>query len=268
MKKYLELLLKHGRLANCSLIRTDNPASTLKSLNLFIETGLLKNNIALISHPDYRLIECDHSVASRCITIEQIRGLQAFFSKTPSISQYRIAIIYQADLMNLNAANSCLKLLEDTPQDSFIFLITSKPGAIINTIRSRCAKIRDTVESNVLPNKCIDYIAAYFNPESRIALIEEFASKDRELWRDFAYSTIYLINKRIKKSLNIDVHCTNSEQIILEKLKTDSTSNLLQKYSYIKARIDETIQHDLDLRVSTIEIMEELYSNCSMSNDN
>lgn len=268
MKEYLELLLKHGRLANCWLITTDSPASTLDSLNLFIETGLLKNNIAAINHPDYRLVECDHSGASKCITIEQIRGLQDFFSKTPSISRYRIAIIYQADLMNLNAANSCLKLLEDTPQDSFIFLITSRPGAIINTIKSRCAKIRDTVQSSLMSDKYINYIADYSNPKSRVALIEEFVNKDRELWRNFAYSTIHLINKRIKQSLNIDVHCTALEQTILEKLKKDSTNSLLQKYTYIKARIDETIQHDLDLRVSTIEIMEKLYGNYSMSLDN
>lgn len=263
MKQHFEFLFRQGRLANCWLVETDSPSSTLGTVSLFIENCLLQNNMVVTNHPDYRLVECDHSSASKCITIEQIRGLQDFFSKTPSISEYRIAVIYQADLMNLNAANACLKLLEDTPKDSFLFLITSKPGVIIDTIRSRCAKIRDTSRSSLIAinDRYIDYIANYSNPDSRVALIEEFANKDRESWRDFAYTTIYLISKRMKKSLNINTHCTASEELILEKLKMDSPNSLLQKYSYLKTKINQTTTYDLDLRVSTIELMEELYRN-------
>jgi DNA polymerase-3 subunit delta' len=165
--------------------------------------------------------------------------------------------------MNLNAANACLKLLEDTPKDSFLFLITSKPGVIIDTIKSRCAKIRDISTSSLIStnDRYIDYIVNYYNPDSRVALIEEFANKDRESWRDFAYTTIYLINKQVKRSLNIEINCTASEELILEKLKVDSPSNLLKKYSCLKIKINETISYDLDLRVSTIELMEELYRN-------
>ncbi len=263
MKQYFETLLSKGKLSNCWLIETDDPASTLERLHLFIEANLLVNNIAVTNHPDYRLIECEHAKASRFITIEQTRSLQEFFSKTTSISQYRVAIIYQADLMNLNAANSCLKLLEDTPKNSFIFLITSKPGIVIDTIKSRCAKIKDTIINNLTSadNRCIDYIANYSKPATRIALIEEFGSKDRELWKDFAFTTIYLINRTVKGILNIDAHCNDSEKVILEKLSQYSINNLLQKYSRIKAKINDTIQHDLDLRISAIEIMEELYRN-------
>ena len=263
MKQYFETLLSKGKLTNCWLIETEDPASTLESLHLFIEANLLANNIAVTNHPDYRLIECDHVKASKCITIEQTRSLQEFFSKTTSLSQYRVAIIYQADLMNLNAANSCLKLLEDTPKNSFIFLITSKPGMIIDTIKSRCAKIRDLIINNLTPadNKCIDYIANYSKPATRIALIEEFGSKDRELWKNFAFTVIGLINKTVKRALNIDAQCNDSEKAILEKLSNYSINNLLQKYSRIKVKINNTIEHDLDLRISALEIMEELYSN-------
>ena len=40
--------------------------------------------------------------------------------------------------MNINTVNSCLKLLEDTSKDTYIFLITTNIAAILPTIRSRC----------------------------------------------------------------------------------------------------------------------------------
>ena len=45
-------------------------------------------------------------------------------------------------MMNDEAANSFLKLLEEPPSDTFIFLTTSKPNSLIPTIRSRCQEIK------------------------------------------------------------------------------------------------------------------------------
>lgn len=266
IKEYLEFRLKQGKLYNSWLINADNTEQALQDLSIFIETNLFADQIQLINHPDYRLVARDDSSSanSRDIYVEQIRDLQQFFYKTPSISKYRAAIIYQADLMNLNAANSCLKLLEDTPSNSFIFLITSRAAGIISTIRSRCAKINVTPQTNLAGSEAylefIKNIANYSIPEVRLELIKKFTSKNRGLWVDFAYNLIYLTNRITKKALNINIEFDESENKIFDQLASRAPNYLIEKFTNIKRIINDTIDYDLDLRASTIELIEEIYS--------
>ena len=46
------------------------------------------------------------------------------------------------DEVNRNGANAMLKLLEEPPENSVIFLISSRPGQLPTTIRSRCRLFR------------------------------------------------------------------------------------------------------------------------------
>ncbi|MBQ4156811.1 MAG: DNA polymerase III subunit delta' [Clostridia bacterium] len=51
-------------------------------------------------------------------------------------------LINEADKMNENAQNALLKTLEEAPEYAAFILITDKPGALLPTIRSRCALYR------------------------------------------------------------------------------------------------------------------------------
>lgn len=51
-------------------------------------------------------------------------------------------IINEADKMNENAQNALLKTLEEAPEYAVFILLTDKPGALLQTIRSRCAVYR------------------------------------------------------------------------------------------------------------------------------
>ncbi|HJD57372.1 MAG TPA: DNA polymerase III subunit delta' [Rickettsia endosymbiont of Sericostoma sp. HW-2014] len=264
IKEYLEDRFKQGRLYNSWLIDVDDTAKALENLLIFIESSLFADKIQLKNHPDYRLVARDNSGSANVkdISVDQIRDLQQFFYKTSSISKYRVAVIYQADLMNLNAANSCLKLLEDTPKDSFIFLITSRAAGIISTIRSRCAKINIKSQNRLVGSeiyvKFITYIANCSNPEVRLNIIEEFTSKNKELWGDFAYSMLYLVNRITKKSLNINIEFNELKNKIFNQLPSNSPDWLVTKFANVKRIINNTIDYDLDLRASTIALIEEL----------
>ncbi len=264
MIEYLKFRFQRSILHNSWLIDSDDTSKALRDLNIFIENHLFMNKILLKNHPDYRLVMRDNSLnpSIKDISVEQIRDLRQFFGKTSSISKYRLAIIYQADLMNLNAANSCLKLLEDTPKNSFIFLITSRASKIINTIRSRCAKISIKSQNILVENntytKYIANIGDYSNLANKLDLLKEFSSKNRELWGDFAYNILYLINRITKKSVNINLELTETESKIFERLACKSPDYLLGKFVKIKRIINNTIDYDLDLRASTVELIEEL----------
>lgn len=88
------------------------------------------------SHPDVTRIEPTEKSAP--IKVEQIRELSRFLDHTSQRGGYKIALINPAEAMNLNAANSLLKTLEEPPPSSILLLLTANPSQLPATIRSRC----------------------------------------------------------------------------------------------------------------------------------
>lgn len=78
---------------------------------------------------------------ARTITVDQIRALGDFLSLRPHTAMRKVVIISPAEAMNLNAANSLLKLLEEPPSGCMLLLVTSHPARLPATIRSRCAHL-------------------------------------------------------------------------------------------------------------------------------
>jgi DNA polymerase-3 subunit delta' len=78
---------------------------------------------------------------SRLILIEQIRELEHALQMRAANGRRKVAIIPDADRMNLKAANAFLKTLEEPPNDSLLLLLTALPEALPETILSRCIAI-------------------------------------------------------------------------------------------------------------------------------
>ena len=78
---------------------------------------------------------------SAVITIDQVRDVVPDINTRPHLSNCRIIILNAAEDMNVNAANSLLKSLEEPPSDSFFLLISHDPGRLLPTLRSRCNRI-------------------------------------------------------------------------------------------------------------------------------
>jgi len=76
------------------------------------------------------------------IVIDDIRKLIRFYEQTSAEGGWRVAIVDAADEMNANAANALLKVLEEPPEKSIIFLIAHSPGRLLPTIRSRCRALK------------------------------------------------------------------------------------------------------------------------------
>lgn len=76
------------------------------------------------------------------IFVDAIRELETEANFRPFEAKSRIFIINDADKMNDSAANALLKTLEEPPATTYIFLITSRPDALLPTILSRCQMLR------------------------------------------------------------------------------------------------------------------------------
>lgn len=75
------------------------------------------------------------------ITVDQVRRLGQWFSLTPALGGAQVAVIDPADAMNAAAANALLKTLEEPSSNRFLLIVTSKPGRLPATIRSRCQRL-------------------------------------------------------------------------------------------------------------------------------
>jgi DNA polymerase-3 subunit delta' len=76
------------------------------------------------------------------ILVDAIRELETEANFRPHEASARFFIIDDADKMNESASNALLKTLEEPAATSHIFLITSRPDALLPTIRSRCQIVR------------------------------------------------------------------------------------------------------------------------------
>ena len=122
----------------------------LSSTNSITSTSLSNinsNAINLIlnnSHPNLLTIEPEWDEKNQQyksnITIEQTREIKSFLNSSSLTSNIypKIVIIDAIDDLNVNAANSILKILEEPANNRLFLLICNNIFKILPTIRSRC----------------------------------------------------------------------------------------------------------------------------------
>jgi len=75
------------------------------------------------------------------MSVNVVRRLSGFFGMTSGAGGWRVAIVDSADDMNPAAANALLKMLEEPPPRAMLLLLSSVPGRLLPTIRSRCQRL-------------------------------------------------------------------------------------------------------------------------------
>ncbi len=72
------------------------------------------------------------------IRAEDARKAIHMFQRSASEGGYRIVILDCAEDLNIESANSLLKLIEEPPERSLFLIVSHQPNRILPTIRSRC----------------------------------------------------------------------------------------------------------------------------------
>ena len=78
----------------------------------------------------------------RQISADATRELINRLQVSPAVAPRKVAIIHEADRMNTAAANVFLKTLEEPPANTTLLLFTTRPYALLPTIRSRVLHFR------------------------------------------------------------------------------------------------------------------------------
>lgn len=89
-------------------------------------------------HPDVALVRSFKKI----IRVHVMRDLEREANFRPYEGAARLFIIEDADKLNEQASNALLKTLEEPPPTTYIILVTSRPDALLPTIRSRCQTLR------------------------------------------------------------------------------------------------------------------------------
>jgi DNA polymerase-3 subunit delta' len=97
--------------------------------------------IAAGTHPDVHEI-LPQSKGGQNISVEQMRDVRRDASLRPTMGRRKVYLLPDAQLMNLEAANTLLKTLEEPSE--FVTLVLAAPAveSVLPTIQSRCQIVR------------------------------------------------------------------------------------------------------------------------------
>ena len=91
------------------------------------------------SHPDLHWLRRPED--RKTISVDQVRELAERLSMTSMRRGRRLAIVSPAHAMTINAQNALLKTLEEPASGTLLLLVSSRPSAILPTLRSRCQRV-------------------------------------------------------------------------------------------------------------------------------
>ena len=143
----IERAIQRGRLAHSLLLHGEN-LGTLALVAHAIADRLLNDPrepsqyFPPKQHPDFHALRPAGKM--RLIGADPTRELIGKIQVSSTVSVRKVAVVYEADRMNVAAANIFLKTLEEPTPSTTILMLTTRPYALLPTIRSRCLLFRFT----------------------------------------------------------------------------------------------------------------------------
>jgi DNA polymerase III subunit delta' len=121
-------------------------------------------------HPDVRVVVPDGAF----IKIAQVRELAREAVSRPYEGRRSVMVIDDAHRLREEAANALLKTLEEPAPTTLIVLVTDRPYALLETVRSRCQTLRF---STLSPDEIEAFLAAnYKRPAEETRLLARISS--------------------------------------------------------------------------------------------
>ena len=96
------------------------------------------------THPDIipvRRLTDKSGAPRRELTVAQVRDISLDAQVMPGEAERKVYIVEEAELLNLNAQNAALKLLEEPPRTVLFLLCVCNPDLLLETVRSRCVTV-------------------------------------------------------------------------------------------------------------------------------
>lgn len=102
--------------------------------------ALAQRHSPMDRHPDLHWLYPEED--KDAISVEQVRAVIDAFALTAHHGVAKIVIIEPAEALTTAAANALLKTLEEPTPDTYLLLVSHRPGRLPATIRSRCQHLK------------------------------------------------------------------------------------------------------------------------------
>ena len=210
------------------------------------------------SKPNFILVDIQEE--KKNIDISQIRNLILTLNKSSFNTKPRFVLIDNIELLNINAVNALLKILEE-PNDNINFILINNNKRILPTLKSRCLnfKIRLTSKQSFeIANKILnnnyneflneDLVTNYSTPGEILNLIDFASKNDIDLieanLKDFIKKII--MEKLYKKNNSIKNLIYSLMEFYFRKNVSVTNIKLINSYNYFLKKIENTKTFNLD----------------------
>mgnify|MGYP000589481712 FL=1 len=210
------------------------------------------------SNPNFILVDIQEE--KKNIDISQIRNLILTLNKSSFNTKPRFVLIDNIELLNINAVNALLKILEE-PNDNINFILINNNRRILPTLKSRCLnfKIQLTSKQSIeIANKILnnnyneflneDFVNNYSTPGEILNLIDFANKNDIDLietnLKDFIKKII--MDKLYKKNNSIKNLIYSLMEFYFRKNVSVTNMKLITSYNYFLRKIDNTKTFNLD----------------------
>ena len=115
-------------------------------------------------HPDIihiRRETDDKGKVRKEIRVDQVRDMIGQAQIMSNEANGKAFVIHEAELMNENAQNALLKLLEEPPRGVVLVLSTATPSMLLETVRSRCIEISGNDDAPELDKELREDVLKY-----------------------------------------------------------------------------------------------------------
>jgi len=171
------------------------------------------------------------------ISIQVAQELNSWLALMPYESDAKLAVIWQADKLTIEAQNCLLKSLEEPPPKSIIVLATCEPLKLLPTILSRCRLEYDLDTKGSTDEDWSDVVKLWQAADylAKLNLIQLWLKDKKRSW--FSQFTIKLLEQ-----LTLEFKSINPQKLA----KTDQQRIALLKQIYLGLEHNANLQPSLE----------------------
>ena len=236
-----------------------------------------KSYKSLCNHTNPNFLLLENNALDENIKIEKVRNILKFLNKTTYSSDIKIVLIDNAEYLNAHSSNALLKVLEETNNKTFFFIIHDNNRKILNTIKSRCIEFKLfftlSEKKKILENimrqykgdfniKSIDDSFYFDTPGNILKYLLILYDSNFDFLKDKLSCILYLIDKyKQKNNVQLLTFISLLIELFYNELSLRNNKNLnfyfVNKYKLLK-QINDAKKFNLDKKNLFISLRETL----------
>ncbi len=146
-----------------------------------------------------------------------MRWLLNKLNKSANGNGAKVALVVEADRMNVYTANAFLKTLEEPPPATTLIMLSQRPNDLLDTIKSRCISIRiESLPNEIENEEWQEWLSDFENWIAKSTKIASSRAKTSDYLIE-AYALLARYEKIIEEILEENLSLSNEATVNMEK---------------------------------------------------